>query len=363
MNPFALYYIPEYFCDRKDELNKLLENIQNGRNTLLHSPRRLGKSALIKHLFHTLETEKKYDTLYVDLFATEDMSGLIKAFAGKVLARYHSKNFLYGVKTLLRGVSPEISFSLDGTPQIGLTINKSQEKATLGDIFRYLEKRRKKVIVAFDEFQEAALYPEKAEAVLRSAIQDLSNVQFIFSGSSNHLLRQMFFSAKRPFYQSSEVLALDKIKREVYAGFVRKNFEKSGKRIEGEALEYLLDFSDGYTFYAQLVFNQVFPKAKKITYRDAVEVAYEVLENRKADYQGLLRLLTENQKKVLIAIAKEEYVSQPSSINFIMKNRLSSASSVLQAARTLEEKEILYKTEKGLTVYDIFLKRFLQMYF
>ncbi len=364
MNPFTLYYNPKHFCDRKNELLQLEENLDNGRNTLLHSPRRLGKSALIKHLFTKLEKQKTYETVFVDLFATTNMESLIRVFAEKLLTKYHRKNFIRGVKSLLKGLSPNISFSPDGTPSLGLSINETQTESTLSELFRYLESRNKKVVVAFDEFQEIASYPEKAEALLRTRIQELKNVQFIFSGSSNHLLQQMFFSAKRPFYQSVEVLVLDKIEHGVYADFIKEQFEMFHKKMSTDAVSHLLNFSDDYTYYTQAICNQAFSKTEvELTFEAALKITKTYIENRKADYQNLLRLLPENQKKVAIAIAKEEIVNKPSAIEFIINNKLPSVSSTSQALKALVSKEIVYQTSEGFIVYDVFFKRFLQDYY
>jgi len=364
MNPFTLFYDPRYFCDRKNELLQLKENIENGRNTLLHSPRRLGKSALIKHLFTGLEKQKTYETIFIDLFATTNVESFIRVFAEKLLLKYHRRNFVKGVKSLLKGLSPNISFSPDGTPSLGLSISEARQESTLHELFQYLESRKKRVIVAFDEFQEIANYPEKTEALLRTHIQELKNVRFIFSGSSNHLLQQMFFSAKRPFYQSAEVLVLDKIEHEVYAGFIEKQFEAFHKKVSDEAVSYLLDFSDDYTYYTQSICNQAFSKAdKELLYDQAVGITLEYIENRKADYQNLLRLLSENQKKVVIAIAREEIVGKPTAIDFIIKNNLPSVSSTSQALKVLVNKEVVYRASEGFTVYDVFFRRFLQTYY
>ena len=364
MNPFTLCYSPKHFCDRKNELLQLEENLDNGRNTLLHSPRRLGKSALIKHLFSKLEKQKTYETVFVDLFATTSMESLIRVFAEKLLAKYHRKNFIRGVNNLLKGLSPNISFSPDGTPSLGLSINETQVESTLSELFSYLELRNKKVVVAFDEFQEIASYPEKAEALLRTHIQELTNVQFIFSGSSNHLLQQMFFSAKRPFYQSVEVLVLDKIKNHVYADFIKRKFKMYHKKVSTDAVSLLLNFSDDYTYFTQAICNQAFSKTdSELTFEAVIKITKAYIENRKADYQNLLRLLPENQKKVAIAIANEEIVNKPSAIEFIIKNKLPSVSSTSQALKALVNKEIVYQTSDGFIVYDVFFKRFLQTYY
>ncbi len=364
MNPFTLTYEPEFFCDREEELKQLSGHLKNSRNVLLHSPRRIGKSALIKHLFYYLEKQKNYETVFIDLFATTDLESFIRNFAENILLKYHKKNFIEGVKKILKGLSPSISFSPDGTPSIGLTVQPSQQDATLRKLFGYLESRKKKVIVAFDEFQEVAGYPEKGEAVIRTHVQELSNVNFIFSGSSNHLLQQMFFSAKRPFYQSVETMTLGKINREKYFQFIKDNFTKFGKKAHDDAVEHLLDFSDVYTYYTQLVCNYTFAETvNELDFQKAYEMTLLVIENRKSDYQSLLRLLSENQQKVAIAIANEGVVPKPTAIDFIIKHKLPSASSVAQALKSLETKEIIYATNQGYLIYDIFFQRFLQQYY
>ena len=364
MNPFSLKYDPEFFCDRDKELETLTAHAKNGRNTLIHSPRRLGKSALIWHLFNKLEKEKSFETLYVDLFATANLSDLIKVFGTALLRKYYMKNFLEGAKRLFSGIKATISFSPDGSPQLGIAIGEGQEGTGLAELFDFLEKRKKPVIIAFDEFQEIATYPEKADATLRSFIQKLSNVFFIYSGSSNHVLQNMFFGAKQPFFQSADSMVLDKIDFDKYAAFIASCFHQGKKKISSEAVEYLLDFSERHTYYTQLICNESYYKSGSYLDKEqAFIIADNYLETHKVDYAGILNLLPENQKKILKAIAKEGQILKPTSIEFIIKHHLPSASSTLQAVKALEEKEMIYKTLNGYKIYDVFFRRFLEKYF
>ena len=364
MNPFGIIYNPEYFCDREKESELLKNNADNGLNTLIHSPRRLGKTALIQHLFHLLEKEKKWDTIYIDLFSTQNMNGLIVQLAEKILRKYHKKNIFQGVTTILKGISPTITLSPDGSPSLSLNLIESQQKQTLEDLMTFLNNRKNPILIAFDEFQEVAAYPEKAEATLRGHIQHLNNVRFIFSGSSNHLLQDMFYSAKRPFYQSSEVLVLDKIKRETYHRFISETFSKNKKSIDDEAVEAILDFSETYTYYTQISCNQCFSKTDKhLSISETSTILDDYLESRKADYVQLMNLLPENQKKVVIAVAKEGTVAQPTAFDFILKHKLPAGSSTLQAIKSLTEKEILYYYQDKYLIYDVFFKQFLARYY
>ncbi len=364
MNPFTLKYNPQYFCDREEEINYLNDNIINGINTLVHSPRRLGKSAMILHLFNKLEMKKDYETLYIDLFATQNLQDLTRICGEALLNKYHTKNLVTGIKKLFKGFHASLSFSTDGSPQLSLGLSNDQFELSLRQLFRYLNQRKKPVVVAFDEFQEIAAYPEKAEAVLRSLFQHLNNVSFIFSGSSNHILQNMFFSATQPFYQSTESLVLEKIDKTKYSSFIKNCFNQFKKIISYESVDYILDFTESHTYYTQVLCNQAFYRSeKKLDVEEAMKVAKTYIETRKLDYFSFYNLLPENQQKVIIAIAKEGIVVKPSAVDFLIKYKLPSSSSTLQALHSLSNKEMIYRTTEGYKVYDVFFRRFLEMYF
>jgi AAA+ ATPase superfamily predicted ATPase len=363
MNPFLLQYHSGNFCDRVEEIGKLYDNVSNGINTVVYSPRRIGKTAMIMHFFHQLERSREYDTIYVDLFATRNLEDLINKLANEILNKYYKKNILDGIKTALKGLHANLSFSDDGIPQLSIGIGQGKTQQTLEKLFSYLENRNKSVVLAFDEFQEIAKYPEKADASLRTIIQHLHNVHCIYSGSTMHMLTDMFFSPSKPFYQSSDSLVVKKIDYDVYLEFIINQFSKGGKKITKPAAKYLLDFTEHYTFYTQMICNLAFYKSdNRLELNEAKSIVKHFLESRKLDYYNIYNLLSENQKRVLIAIAKEDKITKPTSIDFLMKHRLPSASSTLQAVNALVDKEILYKKLGQFTVYDVFLKRFVQTY-
>ncbi len=363
-NPFLLQYHSEHFCDREEEIEQLYANVSNGINTVVYSPRRIGKTAMIMHFFHQLEESREFDTLYVDLFATKNLEDLINKLAREILNKYYKKNILEGIKMALRGLQANVSFSDDGIPQLSIGVGRGETQNTLEKLFAYIENRRKPVVLAFDEFQEIAKYPERADASLRTIIQHLNNVRCIYSGSTMHMLTEMFFSPSKPFYQSSASLVIEKIDYDIYLSFIINEFSKKGKKITKPAARHLLDFTEHYTFYTQMICNVSFYKTENRLELSGAkeEMTRDYMENRKLDYYNIYNLLSENQKKVLIAIAKEDKISKPTSIDFLMKYRLPSASSTLQAVNALVDKEIVYKNRGEFTVYDVFLKRFIQLY-
>ena len=363
-NPFNPLYGTKYFCGRQKELSRLTANIENGYNTLVHSERRIGKTTMILRLFEILEEKGEYETIYVDLFSTSSMNDFIKHFTERILSKYHKNNLLSGIKRLLFGINASFSLTSDGSPLLSLNILDTQIDSTLGQIFDFLEKRKKKIVVAFDEFQEISNYSEKAEAIIRTYVQYSKNIRFIFSGSTNHILRNMFFSASKPFYQSSDVLVLHKIDYDTYFKYIKDTFGEFRKEIDDDAIDFILDFTDRHSYYTQFLCNITFYKSKRKIKKDAVKLnADEILENRRDDFMGILRLLSANQRKIVIAVAKENLVLRPTSGDFIKKHGLPAVSSTALAVKTLVEKEVLYANDDGYKVYDVFFKRFLQKYF
>ena len=234
-NPFLItgYESPEYFCDRIKETEDLLETLRNGRNITLTSPRRLGKTGLIKHIYYLLkQQDAKVHATYIDLYPTESLYDFTQAFASAVLGQLDSNpvKVLKKIATIFKGFRPNLTVDqVTGQPKIGLDIALGAEPGTLEQVFKYLKQSGKTCFIAFDEFQQISNYPEQnVEAMLRSYIQDLHNVHFIFSGSQAHILGEMFLSPKRPFYQSTSEKTIGTIGENVYYDFAA-SFFRSGR--------------------------------------------------------------------------------------------------------------------------------------
>lgn len=205
-NPFLVYGYesPEYFCDREAETAQLIADLSNGWNITLFSPRRMGKTGLIKNAFYRLQHEAK-DTvcIYVDIFGTNDLSDFVQTFGTAILNAMLSK----GEKALRRAMQffaawrPVVSMDpMTGEPSVSVTLESRDSTVDLKQIFDLMKDSGKQIYVAIDEFQQIMSYPEKGvEAQLRSYIQFLHNAHFIFSGSKRHLMADIFFRPIVPF--------------------------------------------------------------------------------------------------------------------------------------------------------------------
>ena len=193
------------------------------------APRRMGKTGLIRHTFYRLkERQPDIVTFYLDIYSTQSLGDFVRLFAGTVLGQLDSapQKALSRISRFVRSCRPVLTFEeLTGAPKVTIDVTPAEEENTLKEIFEYLGSSKKRCYVAIDEFQQIAEYPEKGvEALLRSYIQFLPNVNFIFAGSKQHLMQEMFTSSKRPFYQSTQPLTIGPIQQDEYASFATRYF-------------------------------------------------------------------------------------------------------------------------------------------
>lgn len=369
-NPFPVngYQGPEWFCNRKTETRTLLNALTNGRNITLHSLRRMGKTDLVHHAFQQLN-KKGYITIYVDVFATENLKHFTEAFA-TAIARACPEGNTIGktIWSFIKSLRPVISYDdLSQKPEITFALSQEENKnQTIQQLFSVLEKLPKPVIIAFDEFQQITQYPEKRlEAWLRSNIQSLKNINFIFSGSQQHLLSQMFTEASRPFFGSTQMHTLTKIQEEEYGRFIKEKFSDAKMKIQDNEIQLVLTWTRAHTFYVQMVCNRLFALQQKIiSLEDVKNVFAGILQENEASYFNYKNILPENQWRMLGAIAKEGTVSSPTSNAFIHRYRLGSSSAVLKSIKALLDKEVVYQEliyeKKALAIYDVFFSRWLE---
>lgn len=364
-NPFLIsgYQGPAHFCNRNKETRSIISALENGRNVTLMSLRRMGKTGLIKHSFKQIKS-KKFNLIYVDLLHTTDLSTMISEFAKATINQLSlgvMRSSLQKISTLFSSLRPTFKVDpLSGAPAVEIDIQKGKQGVkTLEEIFTLLEQHSTQVIVAFDEFQIITSYPEKnTEALLRSHIQHLNNVHFIYSGSQKHILSSMFADARRPFYQSTQFLNLEAINTKEYQTFINHHFKNAGIVLAKYEAEFILDWTYQHTFYVQYFCNRLFDlkKAKaKATVHHAID---KIFEENEAVFTNYRSLLTPQQSQLLTSVAKEGWVHKPTSKEFLSKHRLTS-STVQRTLPALIQKEFLIREKEGYRVYDVFLGRWL----
>ena len=323
-NPFVIYGYKgaEYFCDRQKETETIMRALHNERNVALISPRRIGKTGLIHHAFAQITNEHPdIRCFYMDINATRNLQQFVELFA---------KTF-------------------------SITVSNEQKEESLKHVLDYLKDSDKRIYVAIDEFQQISEYPEKnVEALLRSHIQFIPNVVFVFAGSKQHIMAEMFTSAKRPFYQSSQMLSLSPIDKKVYCEFANNLMEKKCMKLSEDVFGYVYDVVDGQTWYVQHILNRLYDIGGEIDIQLVNDTIMTSVMEQEVAFLNYYESLTYNQSQLLLAIARDKAVESVLSQDFIHRHSLPASSSVSLALKALIEREFVYKYNGKFIIYDRF---------
>ena len=371
-NPFYITgIIPEpYFCDREKETTWFIRTLENKANILLTSPRRMGKTQLIRHVFEQPSIKDNCYTFYTDIYPTTSLHELVLFFSKQIYSVLVPKGkavidkFLAGLHSLAGSIGYD---PISGLPTFDIKLGDIHSpELTLEEIFHYLEQADKPCIFAIDEFQQIAQYPEKnVEATLRAHIQKMNNCLFVYAGSNRHILENMFNSAAKPFYNSAEQIYLDCIPKDVYTAFADEQFSKAGRKILPEAVSLAYDLFEGHTYYVHNVLHNAFAYLNSdiaIDESDINKTLSDILEEKGRTFASIMNQLNYQQKETLIAIAKEGKASGVTSVAFVKKHALKSPSSVQYAISALLEKQLLtYQSEERTKIYSV-SDRFLEMW-
>lgn len=365
MNPFVTsgYVSPEYFCDRKNETEQLLRDIQGRSHTVMISPRRMGKTGLIQHCFYQDVIRENFYSVFIDIYATLCLDDFIYMFGNEICKQLRTKNALDIFARIVKSLKLDIGIDENGflTASFGLGDIKDANR-TLDELFNYIAKADKSCVIAIDEFQQISRYPEKnVEALLRTYIQHCNNATFIFAGSQRHLLQNMFASASKPFYHSANIVSLKPIDKGVYTDFVQEKFSQAGKNITESQIAKVYDSFEGHTWYLQSVFYLLYYMSQPDCTEEMIEQAIDrrIMDNEDV-YSSLLYSLPEKQQKLLKAIAMEGTAVQIQSAAFIKKYSLASASSVQSATNKLLDKDLITQDSGSYAVNDRFFGMWLQ---
>ena len=364
-NPFLLsgYISPDYFCNRSTETWKIRNAIKNGRNITLISPRRMGKTGLIHHVFHLMK--KDVTCYYLDVYQTQSLADFVRLLANTIIGSLDtgSQRIISKAFSFFKSIRPVMTTdTLTGLPQLSVDFVKEKTEDSLKEIFAYLSASGKNCCIAIDEFQQITNYPEKGvEALLRSYIQQQTNVHFIFSGSQKHIMESIFASASRPFFQSTQMLQLKEIELTDYQKFAFRHFANGKKNIGTEAVQWIYQIVNGHTWYVQMLLNRLYSQNfLQIDIRQVQEILTEILAENEATYQTYCKLITTKQLALLKAIAAETFVSEPTASAFITKYNLGAASTVSSSLKSLLDKELLFENKGIFSVYDRFFSLWLK---
>ncbi len=358
----------ENFCNRKKEIEDLLNHMRSSGNLMVYSQRRFGKTSLIKKSLDIARAEGMV-TVYADLssvlseriFVDVYSRAISQALVGPI------DKMLILAKEIFKRLRP--TATIDDTtqmPKIELEIDPKESAKNIEDVMdsveRYQKKLGRKIVVCLDEIQEIGrLSTDYLEKVMRSHIQTHKDICYVFCGSKRHLIYEMFNNPNRPFYRSAAPYPIDKIPRNELISFVKSRFKSTSKSINDEAALRIMELCEDHPYYVQYFCHILWDQTTKtpVTVTD-VENAVDVLLSREwAAYSNTWDLLPLQQKRMLVALAKKNPDDKMTSGDFLSRFELGYPSVASAALLSLEKKDMVDKQSGEYTIIDVMFRRWI----
>jgi AAA+ ATPase superfamily predicted ATPase len=351
-NPFIISVVPPEapFCNRSRELRQLISYGSAGTNVVVFSPRRFGKTSLVKRVQSNL-VKKGMLTLYADFFGVTSIDDVAGRIAKCVYAFIRGNEpLMKKAVRLLTTFRPVLKPSEDGSFAVSIESTGQNLQGielldkTLDDLGLFMDAvGPKKVHIVFDEFQEITeLKDQKIEGTLRSHIQ-FHRSSYFFVGSRRRILLGMFNEKNRPFFQSAQLYELKKLPHDDLVKYLMDQFKKSGKRCPQKNAVKISLLSQQNPYYAQKLALNVYEVAGKVIHEQDISGALELMiDNEIFFYQAILQALAPRQIALLRALAVEPSKTILSN-RYISRNDLGSIGGVQAALKKLKQLDLVEK--------------------
>lgn len=344
------------FTDREYETQRLLNNFQHGVNTILISPRRWGKTSLVKKVASLAQSDH-LKVVYLDIFSCRSDREFYTAFASAVFRQTASRfeELIDDAKTFLSRLTPQLTFGPDPMTDFSLSLNMADEERSAEEILslpqRIAERKGIKIVICLDEFQQIGEFRDSHtfQKRLRSIWQLQTRVSYCLFGSKRHLMNEIFESRSQPFYKFGDAVYLQKIPSEHWVSYIMKQFENSGKSISPEMAERICLTVDNHSSYVQqlawLIWIHTTNKVTETAFDDGFK---DLLAQNTPLFERQTENLTAPQFNYLIALAQG--VTQGlSSQETLSKYQLGSSANVAVIKKALIRQELV-DTEGGRVV-------------
>lgn len=364
-NPFVFGKSVEgnYFTDRAEETKRLESNLTHGINTVLISPRRWGKTSLVKKV---IDSNKRDDVKFVlvDMFYCKSEGAFYHLLANEVIRQTSSKldEWIDNGKRFLSNITPKFSFGSDPMNDFAISFEWNPKDGTDIEILQLPEKIAEKkgirVVVCFDEFQQIGLFddPLNFQKKVRSVWQHQQNTTYCLFGSKMHMMESMFSDTTRPLYKFGDMMFLKKIPTNEWVTFIIRQFAGTGKHISEVQAEKICNITDNLSSYVQQLAWIVWYKAESdVTDEMIDEAVNDLLEQNKVFFQRDIESLTELQLNFLVALA-DGIEKGLTTRNVIQKYRLVSSANVQGIKRSLQAKEFIDTEDDSIFISDPIFK-------
>jgi len=358
------------FTNRKLERDQLKSNFISGNNTIIISPRRWGKSSLVKRVALDLKSTKNIKIISLDLFNVKTEEEFYKNLTTELLKSSASKmeELFTNARQFLGNLIPKISFGADPINEVSISLDWQEVTSNPVDVLDLAEKiaikNKCKLVVCIDEFQNISAFNDSIafQKKTRARWQHHEHVTYCLYGSKRHMMIELFSSPSMPFYKFGEIIFLNKISTSDWVKFIVKRFKDTGKAIHRKQAEKIATLVENHPYYVQQLAQQCWLRTGENCNEDIVYEAFESITLQLSLlFQNITDTLTANQTSYLKALVNEE--TKLSSKHIINKYKLGTSANVIRIKKALESKEIIDSTERTIEFLDPVYKHWLSKYY
>ena len=271
------------FTDRREETERLKANFTYGVNTILISPRRMGKTSLVDKVCSLVEGDD-IKIARIDAFGCRSENDFINAFATAVVRATSNKweEWMENAKVFLSRFVPKISFGQDPLNDFSLSLEYNASNQTTEEVLKLPEviaqSKGYRIVVCIDEFQQIGDFPDSLtfQKKLRGIWQLQSHVSYCLYGSKKHMMEQMFQNQSYPFYRFGDFFYLNKIGEEDWVEYICQRFEATGKHISENLAREICLVTDRYSSYVQQLAWFVWLRTADATPATSKDVQYGI---------------------------------------------------------------------------------------
>ena len=354
------------FIGRERETKRLLDNFKGGINVILMSPRRLGKTSLVKHVCNKLD-DKDIITVYLDIFGCKSEYDFYNKLTAEVLKQTASESELWfeEAKEFLYRLTPKISFSPEPNSDFSISLGITPKTHTPEEVLQMAEtiaiKRKKRIVICIDEFQQIGemANSKQIQARLRTVWQHQKHVSYCLFGSKHHLMSTIFLHRSMPFFQFGDTISLNKIATENWVEYIVSHFADGKRTISRELAEEICKFTENYSAYVQQLAWLVFTlkeEGETVTENDVKQAENDLLATNDILFMQMIEPLSEFQLNFLRAIASG--IKKDFGLSEVREEyNLGSYSNITRLKTALLERDLIEKQETEWVITDpIFAK-------
>ena len=350
----------KHFTDRELETQRLKLNFENGVNSILISPRRLGKTSLVKKVMSQIDNPK-IKVVYMDIYKCRTEYEFYEKFASTIIQSTASKvdKMIETAKEFIMSIVPKVIYSPDPGTEFALSLGINPSSNTPEEILNLPErialKRGIEMVVCVDEFQQIGEMPDTltVQKTLRSVWQHHKHTSYCLFGSKQHMMKNLFQSRKMPFYQFGDMFFIKRIPTEKWMSFIVNRFADSGKTISTELAQRICDTVDNYSSYVQqLAWNVFAVSSGSIITEQDIKDGYEATMAQSVSFfVEQTANLTSYQLNLIRAIC-QGYHQDFGSKEVTSRFELGTKSNLTKLKKALVEREIIEITETGCYIAD-----------